>query len=703
MSHSGGQTRTDEGFGVSLSPLPDDTGVLVVDPVERHRFRLFTPTAPALVSAETSVFRFPVDAAVRFVTERIDLPSVVSVYVRDDEGEMLAEASHFADESFGPGTYEIELCAQLKLYLRVEGCVAVTADATRTRITFDGPTEVVVGGRSHHEQPATTVTTTDDPTDVMRALSTLSSALKTTSVERSYPTLRGHPPLVERGDTLSIPDGLTTPETGVAIELPRTLEHAYVAAPLAYYLGADLVPGDHPRIVTDTGFEHRLDTPRGFEREVERVLKQTFFFDCLVRTEGYYQVDLHERTAVEPAVDLDFAALYDASLADRLAATLPVPYEVIRDQVPQWKLTTHVAPTPDNVELLPFVVNDLAVVRTPRSTTVSASEVQTTATSEFFRAGDDGSVRSAAADTGRAYVQPETTESLEQAWMGDGTPLGAAKTTIQAFRNRLARSPSAEAIDITVVCNDAAMVDERDVVDGVYGTRDELPFDVTVSYDLAVDELREALTADVEFFHYIGHIDADGFACADGRLDATTLDEVGPDAFLLNACQSYEQGVALVDAGAIGGIVTLSDVVNSGAVEMGKNLARLLNRGFPLGSALDVASDDTAIGSQYVVAGDGSLAIAQTEGGVPCVCAVRAVGDDRFDLEYRVFPTTSRGMGTLVIPHLESVRTHYLSSGAIDTFELSRDELARFLSLGEVPVVVENQLRWSGELDVASL
>jgi hypothetical protein len=703
MSHSTGRPRTDDGFGVSLSPLPDGTGLLVVDPVERHRFRLLTPTAPALETADQSVFRFPVDAAVRFVTERIELPSVIAVYVRDDEGEMLAEASHFADESFDSGAYELELCAQMKLYLRVEGGVAVTADATRTRITFDGPTEVVVGGRSRHQQPATTVTTTDDPTDVMCALSTLSSALKTTSVERSYPTLRGHPPLVEHGAALSIPDGLVTPATGVTIELPRTLEHAYVAAPLAYYLGADLVPGHQPRIVTDTGFEHGLDTPRGFEREVERVLKQTFFFDCLVRTEGYYQVDLHERATVEPDVDLDFAALYDASLVDRLAAVLRVPYEVIREQVPKWKLTTHVAPTAENVELLPFVVNDLAVIRTPQAMTVSTSDVQAAATSEFFRAGGSGSVRSTATDAGRAYVQPETTESLEQAWVGDGTPLGASKTTIQAFRNRLTRSPAADSIDITVVCNDDAMADERDVVDGVYGTRDELPFEVAVSYDLTVDELRETLTAEGEFFHYIGHIDASGFACADGRLDASSLDEVGPDAFLLNACQSYEQGIALVDAGAIGGIVTLSDVVNSGAVEMGESLARLLNRGFPLGSALDVASDDTAIGSQYVVVGDGSLAIAQPESGVPSVCAVRAVGGDRFELEYRVFPTTARGMGTLVIPHLESVRTHYLSSGTVDTFELSRDELARFLSLGEVPVVVENELRWSGELDVASL
>jgi hypothetical protein len=707
MPDSGGRTPPRGGFGVSFSPLADNVGVLVTDPIERQQFRLFTPAAPRLRPADPAELRFPVDDAVRLATARIDLPSIIAVYVRDAEGRMLAEAAHAAAESFEPGTYELELCAPMKLYLRVEGRVSVTVHDERTRITFDGPTEVVLGGRSHHEQPATTVTTTADPVDVMRALSTFPSALKTTSVERSYPTLRGHPPLIELGETLSIPDGLTTPSTGVTVELPPTLDHVYVAAPLAYYLGADLVPGHRPRIVTEAGFEHGLETPRGFEREVERVLKQTFFLDCLVRTEGYYRVDLHERKTVEPLVDLDFAALYDAPLAERLAATLAVPYAVVRDHVPEWKLTTHVAPSPDNVELLPFVVNDLAVVRTPRATTPSASTLQATATGEFFRTADPGApgdtVRSAAADAERAYVQPESTDSLDQAWMGGGTPLGASKATKQAYRNRLSRSPVEGAIDITVVCNDERMIDERDVVDGVYGSRRELPFDVTVHYDLTVAALREALTADAEFLHYIGHIDADGFECTDGRLDTTSLDHVGPDAFLLNACQSYEQGVALIEAGAIGGIVTLSDVVNSGAVEMGKTLARLLNRGFPLGNALDVASDDNAIGSQYVVVGDGGLAIAQAKSGVPNVCRVRALGDDRFELEYRAFPTSDRGMGTLIIPHLEKNETHYLSSGTVDTFELARAELERFLALEEIPVVVENELYWSSDLDLSSI
>src|SRR5699024_12393364 len=110
---------------------------------------------------------------------------------------------------------------------------------------------------------------------------------------------------------------------------------------------------------------------------------------------------------------------------------------------------------------------------------------------------------------------------------------------------------------VTVVRNDAAMHEACGFVDTIYGECD-LPFEVAVERDLTPDELREVLTDSTDFVHYIGHIEAGGFECVDGTLDAGTLDAVGVDAFLLNACQSYEQGMRLVEAGAIGGIVTLS-------------------------------------------------------------------------------------------------------------------------------------------------
>jgi hypothetical protein len=654
-----------------------DAGLTVVDHIERQQFRLLTPDPVTPEPADTTRFWFPTDAATRVRTAKITLPNVVVTYVRDDEGEMLAEADHLAYEEFEAGRYSVELCAPMKVYLRVEGELTVSADMSQTVLDFGEETDVLVGARSHHKRPAATVTTTSDPRDVMAGISTFASALKTTSVERSYPTLRGHPPLLELGEELHVPSGVEPPETGVRIEVPATLEHAFVAAPLAYYLGARVVPGPVPRIVTDTGFQHRLDAVDGYEHEVARVLKQVFFLDCVTRTEGYYEVDLHERRAIEADVDLDFPTLYGQSLPEQVAAYLSVPYETVEPHLPEWKLTSHVAATADNVDLLPFLTNDLAVIRTPDDHDVSASAAQSEAAGEFFR---DDFTRSAAAGGGaRSYVQPDDADSVEQSWVGDGAPIGASKASSTAYHNRLARSLTDGNIDITVVCNDPEMAEESDVVEDVYGTREELPFEVTLHRGLRRAELRDALTEQTDFLHYVGHIDP----------------------FLLNACSSYEQGSGLVEAGAIAGIVTLSDVINSGAVRMGKMLARLLNQGFGIQNALDIARDESVIGQQYTVVGDGGLAIAQTEGGAPNVCSLERRGEDEFELEYRAY--ARQGMGDLVIPFVGEGDQYYLASGTAETFVLSRSELAEFLSLEAVPVKYDGKLRWSDDLTIEEL
>jgi hypothetical protein len=671
-----------------------DSGLTAVDPIERHRYALSTPKAVAPEPADTTQFRFPVDTAVSIRTDAISLPNVVLAYVRDRTGTILAQAEHFAYEELPEGRYTIELSASMKLYLRVESSLTVSADTEGMDIDFGSPTEVVVGARSHHDRPAATVTTTSDPADMMKAISTFGSALKTTSPERSYPTLRGHPPTVELGTELDCA-GLDAPETGVTIEIPREYRSIFVVAPLAYYLGARVVPGEQPLVRTDEGFVHRLDGPAGFERTVERTLKQVFFLDCLTRTEGVSPVELHERRMLDGELGLDFAELYDASLAEQFETYLSVPFEAVESQIPEWKLTTHVEPTPTSVEMLPFVVDDLAIVHSPRAQEVSVSNVWTAALDEFLR-GDSTRSASAQPSGDSTYVQPTTSDSLEQAWVGEGTPLGASKATVDAYRNRLDRTPTDGDIDITVVCNDAAMDEERNFVDEMYD--DRLPFAVTVERDLTTAELETVLTSRTDFFHYIGHIDSAGFQCVDGKLDAATLDSVGVSAFLLNACQSYRQGMALIESGAIGGIVTLSDVLNRDAVTMGRAFAGLLNCGFPLRAVLEIARDESIVGGQYIVVGDGGFTIAHAEGGTPNICEIERVGES-FRVEQRTYPTTEQGLGSLFVPRTSGETEYYLSSGTIRTVELSARELHRFLERETIPVKIEGELYWSDRLD----
>ncbi len=684
----------------------DDGTLEIVDTVERRRYSLALSATRSPAPASEGSFRFPVDRAVAVVTDSITVPTAIAAYVRDDDGRMLTETGQFAAESFPDGVYSLELCAPMKLYVRIESSFEIDADATRMAIEFPDRRTISIGARSKHDRPAATITTTDDPADVMAAISTFGSALKTTSPERSYPTLRGHPPTLERGSELSIPPEISPPETGITIEVPPTLRHASVVAPLAYYLGATVSPGDEARIVTESGFSHPLGTGDAFEREVERALKQSFFLDCVTRTEGLYPIELHERRAIERHVDLDFAALYPEGIAEQLAAYLSIPYSVIEPHVPEWKLTSHVAATPSSIEMLPFLVNDLAVIRTPETRRVSTTQTEATAIEGFLRNSFTRSTReatSAAAPPTDSYVEPTSTESLEQAWVGSETPMGASKATPQAYRNRLARERSSGAVSIAVVCNDPEMNEERDLIDDVYGEREELPFEVTPHRDLTREELRAVLETDVDFLHYIGHIEPDGFECADGRLDATTLEEVGVDAFLLNGCRSYDQGMALIDGGAIGGIVTLTDVINAGAVEIGSTLARLLNNGFPLRAALEVAKGENVIGEQYIVVGDGGMSITQTQSGAAFLCNIDKIDNSNYSVTITSYVTELEGMGSIVSPMMSEKTPYYLNSGSLNSFEMSKEEMVRFLELEDSPVIINGELYWSSEINPKQL
>ncbi|PSP75389.1 hypothetical protein BRC81_15865 [Halobacteriales archaeon QS_1_68_20] len=699
---------------VTFEPLDGGTGVEIVDPIQRHRYALSTPTPVTPRSSDSDRFLFPVDAAVELRTDRIELPDAPCVYVRDDDGSMVTSTEPPSRRQLPDADYYVEICAPIKLYLRVSAPVTVEATMDAKTIRFGSETAVEVGARSKHEHPAGTVTTTADPEDVMAAVSTFGSALKTTSPERSFPTLRGHPPTVELDERLRIPDGLTPPDTGVRIEVPRDLRHVYVVSPLAFYLGATVTPRRTPRIVTDRGFTYDLGPD--VERAAERVLKATFLLDCVTRTEGLYDLPLAERRAIEPSVDLDFAVLYDRPLADRLEAYLGVPYDVLEPHVPEWKLTTHVDVSPTTVETLPFVVDDLAVVRTdagrgPDGTGGLATDSTTEAAHEaavdtFVRDGTfTRGQRSASAASQRVEptVASGTAGSMEQTWIGDGAPFGASKATPEAFRNRLDRTPDGGDVPVTVVCNDERMVEEREHLDDVYGSRESVPFEVRTHEQLTVAELRDVLASDAAFLHYIGHVDEDGFECVDGSLDAAEIEATGVEAFLLNACNSYRQGMALIEAGAVGGIVTLEEVVNAGAVDVGYTLARLLNNGFPLAPAMDLAREGSYIGQQYLVVGDGGFAFVQDEGSnLPHLCELQPT-EEGFELTMDVYTPSRSGIGGIFQPYLPEAEEFHLNSGSVGPFEVTKEDLREFLSSENAPVRANGELHWSAELDPDSL
>ncbi|SIQ95946.1 hypothetical protein SAMN05421858_0943 [Haladaptatus litoreus] len=704
---------TDVSFSTDMSNSPrpefetisDPFGVLVYDPIEQIRFELHTSSSPTLRPKSVDNYQFPVTSAVTFSTDRIVVPKLLGVYGRNQNFEIVFSWSGETERSAssrGASYLEFDVLP-IKLYLAVNSPVTISATGSNTVIELGSESVVTLGARSLHERPAGTITVPDDVDATMRAVSLLGSALKTTSPERSFPTLRGHPPTIERGEKFSVSDGIERPDTGVELVIPPTREYVYPATSLAYYLGAKVVPGTSPRLVAN-GAEYELDGPAGYETEVGRALQHLFFLDCLTRTEGLYQMPLHERQQVESRIDLDYAALYEMPLAERLAAYFSVPFELLETSSPKWHLTTDVTPTPENVEVLPFIADDLSLVRCPTEPKKNPTRAPPTKIGDFCRGTESESESEPRAmPPDRLTVEPEPTDSVEHAWVGEGCPLGSNKVTLTSLQRRIERTaPDRSNIRIRVVCNDEAMRAEG-IVKEMYGFRKLVDYDVEIAYDLTTTELRDLLASPIDFLHYIGHVDYDGIQCADGILDCRDIENVQVRTFLLNACRSYEQGTELIEKGSHAGVVTLSDVSNPTATKVGRTLARHLNVGFPFRVALSIARKQTLSGYEYITIGDGGMSLCQPQSGACYYGHVSRTDEEKYLLELRLYVNQQFSIGMYNDVLLDVTENVYLGSGTLDTFELTAEELDGFFELESMPFEYDGDLYWSDDITAADL
>jgi hypothetical protein len=366
---------------------------------------------------------------------------------------------------------------------------------------------------------------------------------------------------------------------------------------------------------------------------------------------------------------------------------------------------------PENIEILPYLIDDLSVIHSAGDISATCDNPPTTGghsdnfnrrshsnqsyfspdieSSSEFRSGET-------IDGEEAYVKVPTTDALENTWVGDGIPIGASKAEISSFENKLEQEPTDGNIDIAVIVNDEQMSKEGILVGEFFNTREKLPLTTELQHQLTVEELRDILDEEYDFLHYIGHIDESGFRCTDGQLDATKLNSVSVRTFLLNACTSYQQAIGLIESGAVAGIATTEPILNSGAERIGKAIARLLNLGFPLISALNIARSESIMGENYIVIGDGSVNLTQAKSGIPSLCQVYPV-EDGLRMIYNTFLTNRKDIGTITMPYAKNNNKYFLTSGETGEFELDKNELLRFISMGEMPIKMGSSLYWGGE------
>ena len=654
----------------------------------------------------------PLDETVSGYTSELRLPAAL-VKVQDlASGEEYEHGSDAGTLELDEGEYLFNVSLNIKTYLRFSESADVwmTEDFNTLYVSFSEPTLVTLGFRSHQEVPIDTVTVPPTPEGVATVVTYASSSHKVTGPDRSYPNLRGHPPRVELGPEREIPDRVREERSDVGIELvvPDSFEYVFVAAPLAYYLQAELTVErrESPTLrAPEAGVDYEFGPLPGFQHEVADLLRRVFFLDCLVRNGGAYSWELAELSLLDE-VGLDAETVYEFTPAERLATYLNAPYGRIDDELPEWHLAMHVDPVADNVTSLPYFLDNLSLVYLPESTDLEKDELLNKSIGDFYRGGDEVQPQRAVAG-GMARSGPGPVESVDRrdpvlhegqvnGWLADGVPIDVFKIVPEAYENQFEYLDRSEGeIDVTVILNDEEMADEHESVAEIYEERaEQLPIDVTVHEQLRTDELAAVLESPHDFVHYIGHCETDGLRCSNGNLAVSDIEESNVQTFFLNACGSYFEGRDLVEKGSVAGAVTFTKVLNKQAAKVGVAFARLLINGYGIGHAIQLARRRIMMGKDYSVIGDGTHQLAQCDNRYPPIASLEEA-DGGFEVEFE----------TLSMPNIGGIFQVYRDGdekprlhGTDSIFTLDKPELVAFLERAKMPFVYDGDLYWSKEL-----
>lgn len=646
------------------------------------------PADPDVASTER--FRAPLDVAVTVEAATIRLSPTANFIARHPDGTFVDQGVFDHPIDLPSDTYELEVAiSPFKLYIAIEDtAVTISNDADGAQIVLDHETTVTFGLRSFYQRPAGTVTSSSDPTDLMQAVSTFGSALQTHSPERSFPTLRGHPPELAIRGRPSTPADLEPPETGVKIEVPPSYDAIFTVAPLAFYLGATVEPGPDPGVVA-AGTTHAFD-PDTLATDVAALLKHCLLLDCVVRTVGLYPTDLYELGRLAERTTIDRDALYELQLDERTARYLDIPLSATTDLM-TWPAVADIDPIPLNAEALPYLSYRLAAIRAPAAGTRRTPDPDP----------DPGSVDDPPPDM-RGFLPGDTTthpdlvdpapfDARQHLWVADGTPAGGAKPTLGSYLRSTDATASTDGLDVHVVCGPED--DPSDLREN-YRTYSAVDRTVTVHPTPTTNELRSLLQDDVDFLHFRGATTSDGLECLDGALEVLTLPEMNADCFLLEDAASFQPALALIHTGGIAGAVTMG--AGTEPSDPGAVLAELLDFGFSIAAATDVlervSGDD-----EYVVLGDGDHQIRKAS-------SLTALFEGRPDqatadtvsVECTAFTNLAEGVGA----------PFEIAGDLFDGLRLLGDHEVTFdragvkslIEHGEEPLLVDGDLYWLDEL-----
>ncbi len=665
----------------------------------------------------------PIDETIAGCASKLRFPPNLVSIIDVETDERYEHGSDTEVLNLPDGEYLVNIHGNIKTYLRFSGSATVrkTSDFDALIIAFDEHIPITLGFRSHHEMPVDTITVPPTTEGLATAISYASSSHKTTGADRSFPTLRGHPPRFEVGDELHIPEQVREEKKDVGIELrvPDDFSTLFVTAPLAYYLQADVVVENRATPILRApaiNFTYTFSPLPNYQHEIAEMLRQVFFLDCLVRNSGPHRWNLAELSLLDD-IDIDEEATYKATPAEQLVTYDLVDFKAIDDELPDWHLSMYVDPSPENISTLPYLLSNLSLVYLPESSNLDRNDLLNASLGDFYRnsprPSDDEPhpatvTQPASAEASFRAERTENVNSVERikprlhrgrvhGWLADGVPIDVFKVEPSAYENRFKYlDRESDEIEVALILNDEEMGDEHESAADIYLDRGkDLPIEVTVHEHLTRDELADVLETPYDFIHYIGHCEESGLRCTDGNLPVERIEESNVQTFFLNACGSYYEGLELVKKGSVAGAVTFNKVLNKQAAKVGISFARLLIHGFSIQHALQLARRRIMMNKDYAVVGDGTHVVTQPDNRFPIVGRLSDLTVDSFQLTYD--PLWVRVAGGCYQPYIENNDTLYLY-GNSSSFTLTRTELVEVLPRAKMPIVYDGELYWSDEL-----